>query len=162
MSNFSSFSDYKQHNGDLDLNGCLCAVEISFSSTEIASDKIYQKFCQEYPSIKPALDQKITEQRIEDPRLSLYRFKMKKGEYVWKNEDIIVTFSFLEIAGVTGPDPEQIDYINKVLTPHMPKKREVMIIDRKLYNRLVASKKAEDEKADKAKKDAADKAALDF
>ena len=57
---------------------------------------------------------------------------------------------------------EVIDYINKVLTPHMPKKREVMIIDRKLCNRLVASKKAEDEKADKAKKDAADKAALDF
>ena len=153
--------EYNRIYRDLDLKGCLIEVDISFPEN-IDSKKIYQKFCKEYPHIKPTLNQKVIERAADSPGAYGYRVKIKTGEYTWKNNDVYISFSFTEIAGVTGPDPDKVNMLNELFKSNQPGIKKVLIRDEKLHKSFIISKREKEKIADKAAKDAEQNSALDF
>ena len=167
----ASKSDYQYMGQYLDLKGVLCEVEISLPGN-IDSKKIYQKYCNEYPQIKPVLKPNNYEKPIPVPPQAYgYRmkFKGKRGQYLWKNDKVLISFFFLDKPEiiVSGPDPDKVEILRRTLEEQQSEMRsmcirKVLIRDEKLYHRFVASKIEKAKNAIKAKEEAAQKAELDF
>ena len=96
------------------------------------------------------------------------KVKSKQGQYLWKNDNVYISFSFVDKPEimVSGPDPEHISILKRAFEEQQQKMgmgiRKVLIRSEKLYQRFVSSKEESDMKAVRAKEEAVQKAALDF
>ena len=164
-----NWSKYNQMNLS-DPQGVLFEVEISLPGN-IDSKKIYQKYCNEYPQIKPVLKQNNYEKPIPVPSQARgYRMKIKskRGQCLWKNDRVYISFSFVDKPEimVSGPDPDNVEMLKRTFERQQQEMgmgiRKVLIRDEKLSRCFVASKIEKEKNAIKAKEDAVQKAALDF
>ena len=166
-----NWSNYNQK-GLAGLKGVLFEVEVSLAGS-IDSKMIYQKYCKEYPEIKPILKQNNDEKPIPLPPGAYgsgYRMKIKsqRGNCLWKNDKVYVSFSFVDKPEiiVTGPDPNDVEILKRTFERQQQEMgmgiRKILLRDEELYHRFVTSKIEKEKNAIKAKEDAAQKAALDF
>ena len=146
----ASNSDYQYMSQYLDLKGALFEIEISLQKN-IDREKIFNKLCKDYPQIKPTFEKKDMNRPAGGCIL-----KTKGGRYIWNGDEIYVSFTFADYAGVTGSNP----YVVNMLKQEGQKfgVRTIMIQDKKLRNKLVTAKKEKDKNA----ADKAQDAALDF
>lgn len=164
-----NWSNYNQKNLS-DQQGVLFEVEISLPGN-IDSKKIYQKYCNEYPQIKPIFKPNNYEKPIPVPPQAYgYRMKIKskRGQYLWKNDKAYISFSFADKPEimVSGPDPDNVEILKRTFERQQQEMgmgiRKVLVRDEKLYERFIGSKIKNDKNAAKAKEEAAQNSALDF
>lgn len=143
-------SDYEYMSRYLDIKGKLLEIEISLPKT-IDKEKVFSKLCKDYPQIKPIFEKKDVEKPVGDCVL-----KTTGGVYVWSNDEIYVSFTYADYAGVTGSIPYIVENLKKEGQNFGV--RKILLQDRKLFKLLVADKKDDDKKA----QETAQEAMLDF
>lgn len=153
--NIHTISEYYRLNRDwFDLKGVLFEIEISLPK-KMDKQKVFDKLCQDYPQIKPTFEKKDMDRPAAGCVL-----KVKGGRYIWKTDDIQVSFTFADYAGVTGSNPRLVNMLKQEGQNFGV--RQIVIRDKRLYKRFVTSKQEQVKAKENAAKTAEENSALNF
>ena len=81
------------------------------------------------------------------PQAYGYRMKIKgkRGQYLWKNDKVYISFSFADKPEImiSGPDPDTVDMLRKTLEKEQQEMamgiRKILVRDENLYQRFRSS-----------------------